>query len=105
VCACARAIFINNKLCDVVFFTVNLFWKDPLLAWQLLFGPFATYQYRLMGPHQWDGAREATMTIWDRIAFGLSPKSKPKTSLPTFAYLFGVIILAVIIRWLIFALF
>ena len=41
--------------------------RDPVLAWKCVFGPFSPYQYRLVGPGRWDGARHAIMTILDRI--------------------------------------
>ncbi|UXI17483.1 Armadillo segment polarity protein [Sarcoptes scabiei] len=41
--------------------------EDPLLFLQLIFGPCAPYRYRLVGPNKWDGAREAIMTVQDRI--------------------------------------
>lgn len=46
-------------------------WKylftDPRLFYHLVFGVAAPYQYRLVGPHAWPGAREAILTIQDRI--------------------------------------
>lgn len=45
----------------------RLFLKDPRLAWEVFFGPCTPYQYRLMGPGQWDGARNAILTQWDRV--------------------------------------
>ncbi|KFO24436.1 Dimethylaniline monooxygenase [N-oxide-forming] 4 [Fukomys damarensis] len=44
----------------------SLFLKDPRLAWEVFFGPCTTYQYRLVGPGKWDGARNAILTQWDR---------------------------------------
>ena len=48
------------------------FWQqflggDPKLAMKCMFGPFHPYQYRLVGPGKWDGAREAIMTAMDRV--------------------------------------
>ncbi|GMT35859.1 hypothetical protein PFISCL1PPCAC_27156, partial [Pristionchus fissidentatus] len=40
---------------------------DPQMAVSTLFAPFAAYFYRLRGPHAWNGARDAIMTIEDRI--------------------------------------
>ncbi|XP_053549843.1 flavin-containing monooxygenase 5 [Bombina bombina] len=45
----------------------RLFFTDPRLAWEVLFGPCTPYQYRLMGPGKWDGARKAILTQWSRI--------------------------------------
>ncbi|GMT06013.1 hypothetical protein PENTCL1PPCAC_28187, partial [Pristionchus entomophagus] len=41
--------------------------NDPSMAISSLFAPFASYFYRLRGPHAWPGAREAVLTIEDRI--------------------------------------
>jgi dimethylaniline monooxygenase (N-oxide forming) len=41
--------------------------KDPKLWWQLVFGPCFPYQYRLTGPHKWDGARECLLEANRRI--------------------------------------
>ncbi|KAM4641597.1 flavin-containing monooxygenase 5-like isoform 1-T3 [Discoglossus pictus] len=46
---------------------LRLFLKDPRLGCQVLFGPCTPYQYRLMGPGKWDGARNAILTQWSRI--------------------------------------
>ncbi|KAE8611386.1 hypothetical protein XENTR_v10012432 [Xenopus tropicalis] len=45
----------------------QLFMTDPKLALKVLFGPCTPYQYRLMGPGKWSGARAAIMTQHDRI--------------------------------------
>ncbi|XP_034002287.1 dimethylaniline monooxygenase [N-oxide-forming] 5-like [Trematomus bernacchii] len=48
----------------------NILWlmlKDPRLALQVLLGPCTPYQYRLSGPGQWDGARDAILTQWERV--------------------------------------
>ena len=41
----------------------KLFLKDPVLGIRCLFGPCAPYQYRLMGPGCWDGAKKALEDI------------------------------------------
>lgn len=46
---------------------VHLFITDPMLGFQVLFGPCTPYQFRLMGPGKWSGARNAIMTQWNRI--------------------------------------
>jgi dimethylaniline monooxygenase (N-oxide forming) len=48
--------------------------SDPLLAYRLLFGPNAPYTYRLRGPHAWDGARDAILTINKRVCKGMCPR-------------------------------
>lgn len=44
-----------------------LFFTDYSLFKKVLWGPVTTYQYRLMGPGQWDGARRAIFTQFDRM--------------------------------------
>ncbi|KFD66748.1 hypothetical protein M514_06857 [Trichuris suis] len=41
--------------------------SDPLLALYIFLGPCTPYQYRLQGPHTWNGARKAVVEVWDRI--------------------------------------
>ncbi|XP_045198060.2 flavin-containing monooxygenase 5-like [Mercenaria mercenaria] len=45
----------------------KLIWTDPKLAIEVYFGPCTPYQYRLMGPGPWNGARYAIMTQWERV--------------------------------------
>ncbi|XP_068397333.1 flavin-containing monooxygenase 3 isoform X2 [Eschrichtius robustus] len=44
-----------------------LFLTDPKLALEVYFGPCSSYQFRLVGPGKWPGARNAILTQWDRI--------------------------------------
>ncbi|EDM09395.1 flavin containing monooxygenase 4, isoform CRA_a [Rattus norvegicus] len=59
-----------------------LFLKDPRLAWEVFFGPCTPYQYRLMGPGRWDGARNAILTQWDRTVKPLKTRTVPKSQEP-----------------------
>uniref|UniRef100_A0A8C3WVA6 Flavin-containing monooxygenase n=1 Tax=Catagonus wagneri TaxID=51154 RepID=A0A8C3WVA6_9CETA len=59
-----------------------LFLKDPRLAWEVFFGPCTPYQYRLMGPGKWDGARNAILTQWDRTLKPLKTRIVPDSSRP-----------------------
>lgn len=47
------------------------FWKlaftDPKLFQACITGPCLPYQYRLQGPHAWNGARNAILTYKDRV--------------------------------------
>nr|XP_009937557.1 PREDICTED: dimethylaniline monooxygenase [N-oxide-forming] 3-like isoform X2 [Opisthocomus hoazin] len=45
---------------------LKLLLTDPQLALEVFFGPCSPYQYRLMGPGKWSGARKAILTQWDR---------------------------------------
>ena len=57
------------------------FWKmmlyDPILALKCVFGPFTPYQYRLVGPGKWSGARNTIVTLWDRINKPLQSRKVP----------------------------
>ncbi|XP_019357457.1 PREDICTED: dimethylaniline monooxygenase [N-oxide-forming] 4-like [Gavialis gangeticus] len=44
-----------------------LFLMDPKLALEVFFGPCTPYQYRLVGPGKWGGARNAILTQWQRV--------------------------------------
>lgn len=52
----------------------KIFFTDPALFKQLMFGPSVSYQYRLTGPHSWDGARDAIMTVTKRMKKPLSTR-------------------------------
>ncbi|KAM3619225.1 uncharacterized protein V6R79_004780 [Siganus canaliculatus] len=48
----------------------NILWlliKDPRLALKVLLDPCTPYQFRLTGPGQWAGARQAILTQWERV--------------------------------------
>ncbi|TSK58147.1 Dimethylaniline monooxygenase [N-oxide-forming] 5 [Bagarius yarrelli] len=44
-----------------------LFLTDPRLGFRVLLGPCTPYQFRLFGPGQWAGARQAIFTQWERV--------------------------------------
>ncbi|GFY55597.1 dimethylaniline monooxygenase 5 [Trichonephila inaurata madagascariensis] len=50
---------------------LKLFFTDVKLFWKLYWGPSVSYQYRLKGPHKWEGARDAIMTSEKRLLFPL----------------------------------
>ena len=77
-----------------------MFWEDPVLAWKCYFGSFLPYQYRLVGPNTWDGARHAIMTVWDRTLAATSPRmSKRNHSTPMIVYMMGAIIIFLLISF------
>jgi dimethylaniline monooxygenase (N-oxide forming) len=62
---------------------VSLLLKDPKLAMKLYFGPCNSYQYRLVGPGQWEGARNAIVTQKQRILKPLKTRAlKASSNLP-----------------------
>lgn len=54
---------------DLCLSTGCLLLRDPGLAFTCFFGPCTSYQFRLMGPGRWTGARDAIMTQMDRVRF------------------------------------
>ncbi|NP_001083227.1 flavin containing dimethylaniline monoxygenase 5 gene 2 S homeolog [Xenopus laevis] len=46
---------------------LHFLFTDPILAWEMFFGPCTPYQYRLMGSNKWSGARKAILTQQERI--------------------------------------
>ncbi|CAG2103703.1 unnamed protein product [Medioppia subpectinata] len=73
------------------------FFTDPELWRALVFGPSLSYQYRLEGPHSWSGARDAILTVDERISSALktkyrdSPKRRGPKSLGQLTRLIGLI--------------
>ncbi|XP_042905007.1 flavin-containing monooxygenase 5 [Parasteatoda tepidariorum] len=49
----------------------KMLFTDPQLLFKLIFGPSVPYQYRLQGPHPWEGAREAIMKCDERVLWPL----------------------------------
>lgn len=81
----------------------RLLFTDPKLYWALFFGPSLPYQYRLQGPHKWDGARDAILTAYDRIRFPFTEeeyKKSKKANMNTSIFLKYVITFLIIAFWL-----
>lgn len=51
--------------------------KDPGLFRRCVTGPCLPYQFRLEGPHAWDGARDAIMGAHERVISALTPMTPP----------------------------
>ncbi|KAM6262684.1 LOW QUALITY PROTEIN: uncharacterized protein LJ264_006376 [Porphyrio hochstetteri] len=83
---------------------LTLFLTDPKLALEVAFGPCTPYQYRLRGPGEWAGAREAILTQQQRIMKPLQTRhveehpSAPTTSL-VFKLVGAVAVLAIIFAY------
>ncbi|XP_076195911.1 flavin-containing monooxygenase 5-like isoform X3 [Aptenodytes patagonicus] len=82
-----------------------LFLTDPKLALEVAFGPCTPYQYRLRGPGEWAGAREAILTQRQRIIKPLQTRHVEEHPLaPTVPLIFklvgAVAVLAVIFAYL-----
>ncbi|KAM5239074.1 LOW QUALITY PROTEIN: flavin-containing monooxygenase 2 [Ctenodactylus gundi] len=62
----------------------SFLFKDPKLAVKLYFGPCNSYQYRLVGPGQWEGARKAIFTQKQRVLKPLKTRAlRPSTNFST----------------------
>ncbi|KAK3516612.1 hypothetical protein QTP70_021935 [Hemibagrus guttatus] len=71
----------------------NLLWlflTDPGLGFRVLFGPCTPYQFRLSGPGRWDGARQAILTQWDRVAQPFKTRPIPEDKTSTIGYWLGL---------------
>ncbi|XP_054689365.1 flavin-containing monooxygenase 5-like isoform X2 [Grus americana] len=82
-----------------------LFLTDPKLALEVVFGPCTPYQYRLRGPGEWAGAREAILTQRQRIIKPLQTRHVEKhASAPAMSLVFKLVgtaaVLAVIFAYL-----
>uniref|UniRef100_A0A3B5Q5S6 Flavin-containing monooxygenase n=1 Tax=Xiphophorus maculatus TaxID=8083 RepID=A0A3B5Q5S6_XIPMA len=56
----------------------RLLLTDPVLWAKIFFGPCTPYQYRLTGPGQWAGARQAILTQWERVAKPFRSRALPE---------------------------
>ncbi|KAM4629265.1 LOW QUALITY PROTEIN: uncharacterized protein ACJ7VT_001609 [Polymixia lowei] len=71
-----------DSLAERVGVRPNILWlllKDPRLGLQVFLGPCTPYQYRLTGPGQWAGARQAILTQWERVAQPFRTRMVPET--------------------------
>ncbi|CAL1592897.1 unnamed protein product [Knipowitschia caucasica] len=57
---------------------LGLFLQDPVLWVKVFFGPCTPYQFRLSGPGQWSGARQAVLSQWDRVDRPFSTREVPE---------------------------
>lgn len=79
---------------------VSLFFKDPKLAVKLYFGPCNSYQYRLVGPGQWEGARNAILTQKQRILKPLKTRTLESSSSIPVSFLLKILgLLAVLLAF------
>ena len=79
---------------------LSLLLKDPKLAMKLYFGPCNSYQYRLVGPGQWNGARNAIFTQKQRILKPLKTRAiKTSPTLPVSFLLKILGLLAVLVAF------
>lgn len=78
---------------------------DPRLALEVYFGPCSPYQFRLMGPGKWDGARKAILTQWDRTVKPMRTRAVGEARRPQPSYallkvlLFPLLLLSVVLTF------
>ncbi|KAM7388523.1 hypothetical protein PAMP_024691 [Pampus punctatissimus] len=91
-----------DSLAEQVGVRPNVLWlllRDPRLALQVLLGPCTPYQYRLTGPGQWAGARQAILTQWERVVQPFrtrvepEPETRPSSKLSIIVGLSGAALL------------
>ncbi|XP_073711979.1 flavin-containing monooxygenase 5-like isoform X2 [Misgurnus anguillicaudatus] len=71
----------------------NIVWlllSDPALGLRVLFGPCTPYQFRLRGPGHWSGARQAILTVWERVAKPMKTRPIPDPKSSSLLYWLGV---------------
>eukprot|EP00058_Branchiostoma_floridae_P002733 XP_002588221.1 hypothetical protein BRAFLDRAFT_57447 [Branchiostoma floridae] len=83
----------------------SLLLSDPGLAMRCYFGPCTPYQYRLMGPGAWKGAKEAIETQWDRITHPTKTRPVPVAKSGGMPGILQLLILLVLVVAILFKLF
>ncbi|XP_057583812.1 flavin-containing monooxygenase 2 isoform X2 [Hippopotamus amphibius kiboko] len=79
---------------------LSLLLKDPKLAVKLYFGPCNSYQYRLVGPGQWNGAKNAIFTQKQRILKPLKTRALKTSSNFPVSFLLKILgLLAVVVAF------
>ncbi|KAJ8789161.1 hypothetical protein J1605_004955 [Eschrichtius robustus] len=79
---------------------LSLLLKEPKLAVKLYFGPYNSYQYRLVGPGQWNGARSAIFTQKQRILKPLKTRALKTSSNFQVSFLLKILgLLAVVVAF------
>ncbi|XP_025079861.1 LOW QUALITY PROTEIN: dimethylaniline monooxygenase [N-oxide-forming] 5-like [Pomacea canaliculata] len=85
---CSQTHFVTlSRWTSSLTWTNLLRWRllltDPKLGLRVLCGPCVPSQFRLQGPGHWPGAREAILTVMDRVRYPLQtrrlPPGLPKT--------------------------
>ncbi|XP_019503363.1 PREDICTED: dimethylaniline monooxygenase [N-oxide-forming] 2 isoform X2 [Hipposideros armiger] len=79
---------------------LSLVLEDPKLAVKLYFGPCNSYQYRLVGPGRWEGARNAILTQKQRILKPLKTRTLNPSLKSPFSFLLKILgLLAVVVAF------
>ncbi|XP_061441177.1 dimethylaniline monooxygenase [N-oxide-forming] 2-like [Rhineura floridana] len=75
----------------------SLLLRDPKLALTIFFGPCSPFQFRLMGPGKWAGARNAILTQTERIIKPTKTRVVGNSSSNTLLFLLKILSLLVLL--------
>lgn len=82
----------------------RLLLTDPRLALAIFFGPAIPSHYRVMGHGAWPGARDAILTMMDRVCFPLKTRRTPEndnsSAMRTLIFAAAIVILLLFLKWL-----
>jgi dimethylaniline monooxygenase (N-oxide forming) len=81
----------------------KLLFEDTRLWASCVLGPCTPYQYRLSGPRPWQGARDAILTQWQRVAAPLQTRQPHVPPSSSFMKIVMVAVLAVLLYFCFFA--
>lgn len=77
-------------------------WKeDPWLAYKVYFGPCVPYIYRLKGPHKWNNARDAIMSVDERVLMATNDHAQVAPDY-TLLYIVGLIFAIIAVFYILF---
>ncbi|KAJ0032253.1 hypothetical protein NQD34_002334 [Periophthalmus magnuspinnatus] len=65
---------------------LGLLLRDPVLWVKVFFGPCTSYQFRLSGPGQWSGARQAILSQWKRLQRPFNTREIPEPNIRASAW-------------------
>ncbi|XP_072013611.1 flavin-containing monooxygenase 5-like isoform X2 [Amphiura filiformis] len=75
----------------------KVFAQDPVLAFRCFFGPCYPYQYRLIGPGKWDGAKQAIETAWGRMLAAFDTRKVPVQETSSLGFWLKILVVIVVI--------
>ncbi|KAK3602192.1 hypothetical protein CHS0354_004708 [Potamilus streckersoni] len=96
-------VSFTTELCELIGCKPNfckMLLTDPKLALTCVFGPCTPYQFRIVGPNPWPGAREAIFTQWNRTFHPLKTRDVghvTEKSLKTLFFLYILVVMIAII--------
>ena len=85
-----------DELSELIGCTPNIwkiFFRDPYLAWKLIWSPTPSYIYRIRGPHAWSGAKKALLESGDRVKKGCHPRGEVHPNKSNFTRYLPIVVL------------